>query len=131
MSTPNRTFAAALDVVNSAGIGTPIVTATAPMVLRNSRRSVMSAILLRVGPELSIEGPALGHDDAGKGLDVGSAGVEVHDAGAQHVAPADDRVGDEEPRRRAAGASSSAVFRSFEVLLDRARRIRGAQSAGT
>ena len=41
MSTPNRTFAAALDVINSAGIGTPIVIATAPMVLRNSRRSAM------------------------------------------------------------------------------------------
>ena len=47
-------------------------------------------------PELnSVEGPAPGHDDAGKGLDVGRTGVEVDDAGAQRVAPADHRVRNE------------------------------------
>ena len=45
--------------------------------------------------QLRVDRSSDSRDDLRQRLDVRSGGVEVHDAGAQHVAAADDGVGDE------------------------------------
>src|ERR1051325_2759054 len=62
--------------------------------------------------ELGADSPAGAHDDLRQRLDVRTIGVEVHDAGAQHIAVADDGVGDE----RFAAALQSIEQRAIESV---------------
>ena len=68
------------------------------------RRTVGVALALSRGrgtplPEsraqFGVHRPAESRHDFGQGFHIRPAGVEVHDAGAQHVAAADDGVGNE------------------------------------